>query len=72
MIHGYKLAEDYFKDGNGAMTKIVDIGDVVECNYGMGPIIITRNDLTQLLLGKVLWIDINDGEYAAVLKIKED
>lgn len=64
------VGDEEFEDWNVAWKGIVDADAEVNPNYGLETVTITQRELEQLRNGKRLLVNINDGEYALLIRVK--
>lgn len=70
MIYREKEYEEYFKEEN-TVPEIISDGDEFCEHYGVDLVMLTDEHIKAIQEGKVLYIDINCGEYCCLLR-KED
>lgn len=70
MISPSKLTETFFNESESSETKQVNIGDVIETNFGVDHIVLDPDDIKHMVEGGKIWVDINGGEYAALIELK--
>lgn len=55
-----------------AYHEIVNFGDEVCPFWGMDALLLTKKELESIANGKVLWVEINGGEYSLVVAAKDE
>lgn len=70
MIYSQKEYDEYFKKYN-VEPEIISDGDEFYDNYGTDFVLLTDKHIKAIQEGKVLYIDINGGEYCCLLKKKD-
>ena len=70
MIHPSTLTDTFFNESEISETKQVNIGDLIETNFGVDHIVLTPEDIKHMVAGGKIWVSINDGEYAGVIELK--
>ena len=71
MTYHEKEYDEYFKEYN-TEPEIISDGDEYSENYGENFVLLTDEHIKAIQEGKTLCVDINDGEYACLLKKKEN
>lgn len=64
----YILEDKDFETEYRVKPEIVKIGDEVNGHYGTDFGVVTDSDIRALQEGKCLYFDINDGEYACIIR----